>query len=81
MFTWWRRARFSSSNAARERIRDRKTANKLNKTDIEAATSEAANFHHLKWIDFSGRDKSTAPARPANTSPHPCRHTAASHKM
>jgi len=53
--TWWRRARFSSSTAARERKADRKRVIKIGRTRIETELRGGGNLHHLRAIGISDR--------------------------
>ena len=53
--TWWRRARFSSSTAARERKADRKRVIKIGRTRIETELRGGGNLHHLREIGISDR--------------------------
>ena len=55
--TWWRRARFSISTAARERKADRKRVIKIGRTRIETELRGGGNLHHLREIGISDRHK------------------------
>ena len=68
MLTWWRRAKFSSSTAARERNTNRKTASKVGKMVIETefvgrpATSIISNaFAFALGTGRSGRGLKALP--------------------
>src|SRR6516165_12200928 len=58
--TWWRRARFSNSTAARERKADRKRVIKIGRTRIETELRGGGNLHHLREIGISDRHTSDA---------------------
>src|SRR6516162_7112513 len=53
--TWWRRARFSNSTAARERKADRKRVIKIGRTRIETELRGGGNLHHLREIGIFDR--------------------------
>src|SRR5262249_44680467 len=55
--TWWRRARFSSSTAARERKADRKRVIKIGRLRIETELRGGGNLNHLREIGISDRHR------------------------